>query len=100
MLHARLDPLVARDDLVCFHLGSPHSTAILQNTSRSRFSCLSLARPVVLDLLQRDGQHIELFLLVLAVAIDPDRNREDWASNQAASADTAGALLINQSGAH
>src|ERR1700761_3807069 len=39
-------------------------------------------------------QHVELFLPVLAIAVDPDRRGENRAGNQTAPADPTGSLLV------
>ena len=57
------------------------------------------AAPLV-DVLERDGQQIELLLPVFAVAVDPDRRREHRPRHQAAAADAPGPLLPQQAGAH
>jgi hypothetical protein len=52
------------------------------------------------DLLQSGSQHVKLFLPVFAIAVDPNRDREDWPSNQTASTDAAGPFLFHKSGPH
>src|SRR5262245_8099412 len=52
------------------------------------------------NLLQHGGEHLELLRPVLAVAVDPDRHRENRPRDQAASADPTGALLLHQPGPH
>src|ERR1700739_1774070 len=55
----------------------------------------SLARAFI-DISERGGQHIELLLPVLAVAVHPDRRIEHGTGIEAASADASGALLLGE----
>src|SRR5262249_35727170 len=57
-----------------------------------------LASPRFYILLQHGGEHVELLLPVLAVAVDPNRHRANRVREETASADATGALLLPQPG--
>src|SRR5258706_3776425 len=63
-------------------------------------SGLETTKAARVDLRQGCGQHIELLLPAFGIAIEPQRRVEQRAGAETAAADAAGALLLDQPGAH
>src|ERR1700736_1778410 len=55
---------------------------------------------LLVNLCESGRQHIELLLPILAISVKPHGRIEEGPHCEAAPADTAAALLLNQSGAH
>src|SRR5262249_32777233 len=89
---------------LCFAIMTPpdagNESRLLWGSAAAAGGRAPLAGAPRVDVLERDGQEVELSLPVFAVAVDPDCRSGNRPGPQAAAADSPGASLLYEAGPH